>query len=176
MGVGVKLSSPWNPFCDVSLVFITVEFTELESIQHGKQESDGPQQCEGWTTGFGRIHDQLGCYYKYDVANVEFPRPEPVVHKPAHLNIPRIPRTASGKCDFCWRRLSLHLMNSPNDPATIFIDSTELCYVEFSFTDPSDGVLEWRYRLFHSGSPTSCCEQCYCQFFSHQHSCLRSTQ
>lgn len=32
MGVGVKLSSPWNPFCDVSLVFITVEFTELESI------------------------------------------------------------------------------------------------------------------------------------------------
>ncbi|EKM75057.1 hypothetical protein AGABI1DRAFT_95166 [Agaricus bisporus var. burnettii JB137-S8] len=91
MGVGVKLSSPWNPFCD-----------------HGKQESDGPQQCEGWTTYFGRVHDEFGRYNKYDEANVEFPRLEPVV--------------------------------------------------QFSFTDPNDGVSEWRYRLFHSGSPTGCYE------------------
>lgn len=58
------------------------------------------------------------------------------------------------ECDYCSRRLARHLINNLDRRATIFADSTEMCYVEFSFVDPDDGVSEWRYRLFHSGRPT----------------------
>jgi hypothetical protein len=46
-------------------------------------------------------------------------------------------------------------MNNPDLPATVFVDSTQMCYVEVLFVDPDDGVSEWRYRFLHSGHPTS---------------------
>lgn len=58
------------------------------------------------------------------------------------------------QCNYCLRRLARHFVNNPDHVATVFIDSTEMCYVELSFVDPDDGVSEWRYQFLHSGLPT----------------------
>jgi hypothetical protein len=46
-------------------------------------------------------------------------------------------------------------MNNPDRLATVFVDATQMSYVEVTFVDPADGVSEWRYRFLHSGRPTS---------------------
>jgi hypothetical protein len=62
---------------------------------------------------------------------------------------------AKGACNYCTRRFARQFINNPDRLATVFVDSTQMCYVEYSFVDPDDGVSEWRYRFLHSGPPTS---------------------
>lgn len=57
-------------------------------------------------------------------------------------------------CDYCLQRLARHFIDYPDQVATVYIDSTEMCFVELSFVDPDDGVSEWRYQFLHSGLPT----------------------
>jgi hypothetical protein len=46
-------------------------------------------------------------------------------------------------------------MNNQDVLATVFVDGTQMSYVEVTFVDPDDGVSEWRYRFLHSGPPSS---------------------
>jgi hypothetical protein len=39
--------------------------------------------------------------------------------------------------------------------ATVFVDGTQMSFVEVTFIDPDDGMSEWRYRFLHSGPPRS---------------------
>jgi hypothetical protein len=57
-------------------------------------------------------------------------------------------------CLYCSLRLALHFIKNPDQLATVFVDSTEMCYIEVSFVDQDDGMSEWRYRFFHSGRPS----------------------
>jgi hypothetical protein len=56
-------------------------------------------------------------------------------------------------CSYCFQRLARHFINYPDHLATVFVDSTEMCYVELSFVDPEDGLSEWKYQFYHSGAP-----------------------
>jgi hypothetical protein len=58
------------------------------------------------------------------------------------------------ECDRCLQRFASHFSDNLDQMVTVFIDSTEMCYVEFSFVDPNDGLSEWRYLFLHSGAPT----------------------
>ncbi|KAF7773209.1 hypothetical protein Agabi119p4_5376 [Agaricus bisporus var. burnettii] len=99
------------------------------SCDHEKEEVTGSQQ-KHWST----------FYYRYAI----MPR------SPAPADVPRL----CIQCNYCLRRLARHFVNNPDHVATVFIDSTEMCYVELSFVDPDDGVSEWRYQFLHSGLPT----------------------
>lgn len=56
-------------------------------------------------------------------------------------------------CHHCSQRLSSHLVDRPDQLVTMFVDSTDMCYVELSIEEPADGGLNWRYRFCHSGPP-----------------------
>jgi hypothetical protein len=58
-------------------------------------------------------------------------------------------------CVCCSPRLERFFMDNSDLLATVFVDRAQMCYVEVSFIDPDDGVSEWRYRLLHSGRPSS---------------------
>ncbi|KAF7776470.1 hypothetical protein Agabi119p4_4863 [Agaricus bisporus var. burnettii] len=133
IGAEVELSDPWNPSC-----------------RHEKQELAGLQQRQGWTTRFERfISNDVNT--EDDVAEIDIPRFNSLGGDLSHYKI--LAGYGHEECDYCLRRLARHFTNNPDQPVSIFVDSTDLGYVELSFVDPDDSVSEWRYGFFHSGAP-----------------------
>ncbi|KAF7762316.1 hypothetical protein Agabi119p4_8909 [Agaricus bisporus var. burnettii] len=59
-------------------------------------------------------------------------------------------------CNFCCQRLERQLEDwkarSPDHPVDVLFTSTGMCFVEFHFVDPEDGMSEWTYWLVHEFS------------------------
>lgn len=59
------------------------------------------------------------------------------------------------RCLYCSRRIAHHFIDNPDQLATVFVDSTGMCYVELEFDHPGDGGMsKWKYWFFHSGPPS----------------------
>ncbi|XP_006457553.1 hypothetical protein AGABI2DRAFT_123410 [Agaricus bisporus var. bisporus H97] len=127
----VELSDPWNPSCT-----------------HEKWDEDGSQQ-KRWSTSFCRKNVKGSGRSPADI-----PRFSVAAFRRSHLLCLRsYANAAFVRCEYCLEHLARQFINNPNQRATVFVDSTEMCYVELAFVDPDDGVSERKYNFFHSGLP-----------------------
>ncbi|KAF7776479.1 hypothetical protein Agabi119p4_4872 [Agaricus bisporus var. burnettii] len=143
IGTDIERTDPWNPSCE-----------------HQNWELDCLQQGQGWRTNFTRFVQEDSYIGDFpvdadDVPDADIPLFNAVEHKEPHREFFPEFFDRVGRCEYCSRRLAREFIRNPDELATVFVDSTEMCYVEFSFVDPDDGVSEWRYRLLHSGLPTN---------------------
>jgi hypothetical protein len=113
------------------------------------------QQRRGWSTNFKR-------FYQEDAGSEDEDTDIPGFHvatrQRAHESwcvSDRANKRAAVACMHCSRRFARQFIDNPDTLAMVFVDSTGMCYVEFSLVDPDDGVSEWRYRFLHSGLQTS---------------------
>lgn len=131
-------------------------------MQHERQKLDGLYEGQGWTTTFrrfvqdgqnteGKSNTEDNSSTEDEIANTDFPRFNIVARKESHRKV--MFDSVYKPCDYCSRRFFHQFINSLDQLATVFVDSTDMCYVEFAFVDPVDGASEWRYRFFHSGAP-----------------------
>jgi hypothetical protein len=155
-GSGIKVLDPWNTSCEVSFQFNYCSgFNKSHPIQHKQRDLDDLQQQLGWSTSFRR-------YYQTDSGaeddeDAGIPRFHVSTLQPSHEKWYEFnrPRTYPVICMHCTRRFARHFMSHQDVLATVFVDGTQMSYVELTFIDPDDGVSEWRYRFFHSGRPSS---------------------
>lgn len=113
------------------------------------------KEWQGWKTTFGRYEEDVDSNQNpEDALLVDIPRFNIVVGNKSHWKCLSETRWNVEDCHFCLRRLFRCFINSPDQLATVFFDSTGLCYVEVAFVDPDDGASQWRYRFLHSGLPT----------------------
>jgi hypothetical protein len=127
----------------------------LERTQHLKRDIVGFQEWQCWSTQFYRppavtSTEELG----NDVVDTGIPQSNSAAGIDYHWKCFGTVSYIDGhSCNDCSHRLTCYLLNNPDQLATIFVDSTQMSYVEISFLDPDDGVSQWRYRFFHSGPP-----------------------
>ncbi|KAF7773465.1 hypothetical protein Agabi119p4_5632 [Agaricus bisporus var. burnettii] len=134
IGMNVKHLEPWDASC-----------------RHAKVDREDVNDMQGrrsWTTHFERPSTGPGA----QVTCPDIPWFTVETRKHSHLAVFTSPHS---ECLYCSWRLACHFVDYPDQLATVFVDSTELCYVQLSFVDPDDGVSEWRYRFFHSGPPSA---------------------
>ncbi|KAF7768059.1 hypothetical protein Agabi119p4_7302 [Agaricus bisporus var. burnettii] len=134
VGIDTKLSDPWNPSC--------------MHYKFGPGNGDDLQQRRGWVTSFWRYKTNPGA----EVTHADIPRFNIEAGQESHWKSAR--KKGYRECPTCLRRFAHQFHHLRDQLTTVFIDSTEMSYVEFSFVDADDGVSEWRYRFFHSGRPS----------------------
>ncbi|XP_006458953.1 hypothetical protein AGABI2DRAFT_115916 [Agaricus bisporus var. bisporus H97] len=129
IGIDAKHSDSWNPTC-----------------KHIKKDVY-LQQWQGWETLFERFPSGPGD----DMTPINDSRFHTKADKHSDWESSGV---GEFYCLYCSRRLACHFINNPDQLATVFIDSTEMSYVELTFVDPDDDISKWRYRFLHSGRPS----------------------
>ncbi|KAF7773154.1 hypothetical protein Agabi119p4_5321 [Agaricus bisporus var. burnettii] len=128
IGTDVERFDQWNPSCTHTKV------------------ADDLRQWRGWWTAFCRSTAGQG----QDATHTDISR---FNIQASHQQIAK--HNHDPTCLYCSQRFARLLVDNPDQLATVFVDSTEMSYVDLSFVDPDDGVSKWRYRFSHSGAPSS---------------------
>ncbi|KAF7773462.1 hypothetical protein Agabi119p4_5629 [Agaricus bisporus var. burnettii] len=114
IGKDAKHSDPWNASCT-----------------HEKENVDG---LHGWKTFFFWCLDTPGDEVPY----TDIPRFNTKAGEDFDWEATYPIDTEMFKCLYCSRRLARQFSNNADQLVTIFVDSTEMCYVEFELVDPDD--------------------------------------
>ncbi|EKM77967.1 hypothetical protein AGABI1DRAFT_129752 [Agaricus bisporus var. burnettii JB137-S8] len=129
IGIDAKHSDSWNPTC-----------------KHIKKDVY-LQQWQGWETLLERFPSGPGD----DMTPINDSRSPTKADKHSDWESSGV---GEFYCLYCSRRLACHIIDNPDQLATVFVDSTEMSYVELTFVGPDDDISKWRYRFLHSGRPS----------------------